>query len=332
MSRQVCRNCGATVIDDDQFCPTCGEFLAHEDEPGNTVEQFELSPVPPPPAVTAARRPGAAIICPSCGTTNSPTNRHCEECGARLSQGPLPAAPRPAVQATAGVRAVVAIAGLLLGVVVIALIFRLFSDDANPTDTTTSATPTSTSLTVQEPDVLNVLDATCSAEAVGSFICENLISSTDTEYQTNWADLQDAGETLTITIQFRQGVRISAILWTNLSDEVRFQQNFKARSLAVLADDSRTPQQFELQNTPGEQSLLFSSLFTNKLIIEVQSAYPAVLAEDNVWTELAIDEIQILGVPATGTAPTDSTTDSTDSTADTSSPSTDSSETSAPDG
>src|SRR5688572_33503555 len=94
--------------------------MAYEDEPGyeEDYERFDLGSPPPP----SYRDP---VICLSCGAQNAPTNRHCEECGARLSQGPLPAAPRPAVQATAGVRAVIAIGGLLLGVIVIALLFQI---------------------------------------------------------------------------------------------------------------------------------------------------------------------------------------------------------------
>src|SRR5690606_15201248 len=115
MARHVCPNCGATVTGDEQFCPTCGTFMGYDDEPTgeDEYERFELGAAPPP------REP---TICPSCGAANAPGNRHCEECGARLSQGPLPAAPRPAVQATAGVRAVIAIGGPLLGAANIALL------------------------------------------------------------------------------------------------------------------------------------------------------------------------------------------------------------------
>ena len=85
--------------------------------------EFSLSGEPPIEVPQApARFPRNEIQCPSCGSPNPTTNRHCEECGARLSQGPLPVAPRPAVQATAGVRAVLAIAGLLTTVVIIAIV------------------------------------------------------------------------------------------------------------------------------------------------------------------------------------------------------------------
>src|SRR5690606_32914342 len=129
------------VTGDEQFCPTCGTFMGYDDEPTgeDEYERFELGAAPPP------REP---IICPSCGADNAPGNRHCEECGARLSQGPLPAAPRPAVQATAGVRAVIAIGGLLLGVIIIALLFQLFTGDDEPETTAAADGDETTSTTL----------------------------------------------------------------------------------------------------------------------------------------------------------------------------------------
>ena len=89
------------------------------------------------------------VSCPSCGASNPPSNRHCQECGARLKQGPLPTAPRPAVQATAGVRAALAISALLFGVVVIAILFNVFSGEDTPSSTTVVAS-SSTSGSVQQ--------------------------------------------------------------------------------------------------------------------------------------------------------------------------------------
>lgn len=314
MARHVCHNCGATVAGDEQFCPTCGSFLGEEEEPAtDDYEQFELGAAPPPPAQSAAVRPGAAIVCPSCGTPNTPGNRHCEECGARLSQGPLPAAPRPAVQATAGVRAVVAIAGLLLGVILIALLFRVFDGDdpgtitvpADDDATTTTATPV-------EPTVLDPLDVSCTVEGLGSFICENLISGTDNEFQVNWNDLVEDDQTLSITIRFRLAVAITEIQWSNIEgDETRFRRNFRARSLSISADDSVTPVQFELQNTPGTQRLPFAAVNTNQVTITVESAWPAELFEENIFSELAIDEIEVVGRPARPTAPSPNATTGT---------------------
>ena len=113
MASRKCDQCGASVAADEQFCPNCGSFLdpLEPDAPrgrenvisvssdGN-YEEFELGA--PPPAVERSNPGRGEVTCPSCGANNPANNRHCQECGARLSQGPLPTAPRPAVQATAG--------------------------------------------------------------------------------------------------------------------------------------------------------------------------------------------------------------------------------------
>lgn len=313
MARHVCPNCGATVSGNEQFCPTCGTYLQYEDETPaeEEYETFELGATPPPPA----REP---VICPSCGADNAPTNRHCEECGARLSQGPLPAAPRPAVQATAGVRAVIAIGGLLLGVIVIALLFQLFTGEDEPTDTTVSAADTtSTTLQVAEPAVLDPLDVQCSAEGVGEFVCQNLISGSDALYQVNWEELEANGETLTITIRFRSAVAISRIDWTNITnDDTRFQRNYKARALTISSDDSLSDTQIDLQNIPGTQQVDFASLNTHQVTIEVQSAWPAQLIDGQVFSELAIQGIEVIGRPAEGGGTTPTTGDGTTPTTD----------------
>lgn len=318
MARHVCPECGATVSGEEQFCPTCGVFLGYDEEihDHDDYEQFDLGSAPPPPPSGRGR---AGPVCPSCGAENAPGNRHCEECGARLSQGPLPAAPRPAVQATAGVRAVVAIGGLLLGIILIALLFQLFSGDEEPTATTASPTDSSTSTVAPvEPEVLDPLDVQCSVEGLGSFVCANLISDSDALYQVNWEELEASGETLTITIRFRTAVAISRIDWRNISnDDVRFQRNYRARALTISSDDSLADVQIDLQNIPGTQTIDFSSLNTNQVTITVNSAWPAQLIDGNVFSELAIDEIQVIGRPAAVTSPTTTPGTTPDTTPDT---------------
>ncbi|MFP3914009.1 MAG: double zinc ribbon domain-containing protein [Actinomycetota bacterium] len=315
MARHVCPSCGATVTGDEQFCPTCGTFLQHEEEMPveDEYETFELGSGPPP-------APGGPVLCPSCGAENSPTNRHCEECGARLAQGPLPAAPRPAVQATAGVRAVIAIGGLLLGVIIIALLFQLFGGDDTSPDTTPVATATTaTTFQVDEPEVLDPLDVTCSEDGLGEFVCQNLTDGADSLYQVNWEELEAAGETLTITIRFRSAVAISRIDWTNITNnDTRFQRNYKARALTITSDDSLSDTQIDLQNIPGTQQVEFTSLNTHQVTIEVQSAWPAQLIDGQVFEEIAIDEIEVIGRPAANGAAGTTTTapgDTTDTTA-----------------
>ena len=138
MASQTCEQCGAIAAGDEQFCPSCGAFMDPMTTPrprprptssGNVIsvssdgpsdspyEEFSLQTPPTqdtPPRPQSSPRGGGGgngsgnggpVDCPSCGAVNPANNRHCQECGARLRQGPLPTAPRPAVQATAGVRA-----------------------------------------------------------------------------------------------------------------------------------------------------------------------------------------------------------------------------------
>lgn len=243
--------------------------------------------------------------CPSCGTFNPASNRHCQECGARLSQGPLPTAPRPAVQATAGVRAAVAISGLLFIVIVVALIFNVFNGDGTASDTTIAAT-TTTAPQVLEPAPIDVLDVDCDPKGLGSFTCPNLISDTNAEYQVNWEDIQAAEGNITIRLVFRQPMIVTRIDWLSIEDPTRFRQNYRARGLTIDAQGSLTEVPAELEDTPGLQNLNYAAVNANWIEITIQSAYQAEIADGNVYRELAIAGITVWGRPANPT-----TTDTT---------------------
>ncbi|MEA3501785.1 MAG: hypothetical protein U9R47_03355, partial [Actinomycetota bacterium] len=125
-------------------------------------EPFELGEAPPesetprrrpPPPAPAAEAPEASsqtvnsdvstIPCPSCGAHNPDFNRHCEQCGARLSQDPLPVAPAPNLRTSPGGRALGVLGAVVLLVALAALIFNVFrggSDVADSSTTTSSAT------------------------------------------------------------------------------------------------------------------------------------------------------------------------------------------------
>lgn len=337
MASQTCEQCGANVASDEQFCPSCGSFLdpmvtprresrpsrgsgtvisVSSDGPGmaenGPYEEFSLESGPPseegsedePPRRTG--RP--EITCPTCGAVNPGNNRHCQECGARLSQGPLPTAPRPAVQATAGVRAALAISGLLLAVILIALFVNIFSDDSSAAQESTTTTSTTT------PEILNsepidVLSVTCDPPGIGSLVCANLISGVTgqrNEYQVKWPETADDGVKISFT--FREQIAISEIQWTNIDDSTRFKQNYRAHGLTIKAQDSVIDFPVELLNQQGTQVIQYTALNTTTLEITVESAYESEIVDENSFTELAIDEIVIVGRPVT---PTTSTTTET---------------------
>ena len=339
MASQTCEQCGAIVASDEQFCPSCGTFIDPMTTPrprtrrptssGNVIsvtsdgpspptdegpyEEFSLEEPPPEGSRTSpSSQPGGPggdeggsreISCPSCGAVNPANNRHCQECGARLRQGPLPTAPRPAVQATAGVRAALAISGLLLGVILIALFFNIFTgDDPAAADSTT--TTSTTVPVIQEPGPVDILDQSCEPPGIGSLICANLTSDTPDEYQVSWEETAENGVRITFT--FFEQMAISQIQWANIEDPTRFRQNYRASSIVIQAQDSLTPTPASLADQPGTQVIPYSALNTATLEITVVDVFQAEVVEDNVFDELAIDEITIIGRPVI--APTGTTT------------------------
>ncbi len=295
--------------------------VSSDGPPEPPYEEFSLESRPPrggaPPQQAntgGGNDNGGPVNCPSCGALNPGNNRHCQECGARLRQGPLPTAPRPAVQATAGVRAALAISGLLLGVILIALFFNIFTgDDPAAADSTT--TTSSTVPQIAEPGPIEILSETCTPQGIGSLICSNLTSGTfgaGNEYQVNWEETSDEG--VLIQFSFLEPMAITGIEWTNIEDSTRFRQNYRAQSLTILAQDSLSPVPVRLQDQPGSQQVRYSALNTATLEIRVVEAYQAEIVDDNVFAELAIDEIVIIGrpvTPTTGTTVPETTTTTT---------------------
>lgn len=341
MASQTCEHCGSKVAGDEQFCPSCGAFLdpmkAQHARPrttrGNVIsvssdgpsdspyEEFSLetppprqdAPPPPQPAPSGSGNGGASpVTCPSCGAVNPSNNRHCQECGARLSQGPLPTAPRPAVQATAGVRAALAISGLLLGVILIALFFNIFNGE-DPEAVASTSTTATTLQAPANPAPIEILSATCDPEGLAGYTCANLISGTlgqGNEYQVSWEENSTQG--VTITLDFFEPMAITGIEWINIEDETRFRQNWRAQSLLIQAQDSLVDVPVPLEDRRGTQQIRYTALNTTRLVIKVVEAYQSEVFDDNRFDELAIDEIVIIGRPATPTpattAPSDGTT------------------------
>ena len=313
MASHTCEQCGATVPADEQFCPVCGNFIDPLARPTRSTsdnvitvssdgnyEEFGLEDQPPPDKTddNETPHPPRTHSCPSCGALNPPNNRHCQECGARLSEKPLPTAPRPAVQTTAGVRAALAISGLLFAVIIGAILFNIISGDG-PTGTTIAASTTTTQ-TVAQLGPIEVLSSDCTPEGIGAFVCDNLTSGTDAEYQVSWEDLVE-GEAIEIRLTFRQPMTITRVDWSNLDDITRFKQNFRARGILIDAQNALQPFPKELEDVPGTQTFGYAAVNANWITFTIQSAYSAEVTDGNVFRELAIQEITIFGRPANPT-------------------------------
>lgn len=327
MVSQICDQCGATVAADEQFCPECGGFIdpmttprqagprpARSTPRGNVIsvtsdgatdasyEEFSLSGEPPTEPETSGPEDsgtGKTATCPSCGAVNPFTNRHCQECGSRLRQGPLPTAPRPAVQATAGVRAAFAISGLLFVVIVVAVLFNVFGREGTAAPATT--TTTTTEQVMVEPDVIDILDVTCSVSGISSFVCANVVGRTTDEYQVNWEELEQSEESLTIRLSFRQPMNVIRIDWTNITDPVRFRQNYRARGLILDAQNSIQEWVVQLDDSPATQTVDFAAVNASWIEITVESAYNAEVVDGEVWRDLAIQDITVIGRPTNPT-------------------------------
>ena len=301
LSEHTCTNCGAD-FSDDQFCPQCGQWV--DPLADGEVEHFDLDDSPPDdyesdPGV--ATIPYTSITCPSCGAANPESNRHCEECGARLSQGPLPIAPQPLLQASAGVRAAIMITGVLLGVLLIAWVFGKLTGDS-----TEGATSTNPSSTITAPSVvvntqkLPVIFAECSTE-FAPFVCTNL---TDGSVETYWNDNSLKGIDAEITIRFATPVQLEQIVLMNVTDDEKFKRNFRVKDLEITADDVASPFTFTFDDNNSSQAKRIQTLTTQELTIRVTGTYasePFTNPETGVvgipFEELALAELEFYGKP-----------------------------------
>jgi hypothetical protein len=310
LARHICSNCGTAVADED-FCPKCGAWidpLARKD--GGEYEEFELGEEPADgnnrPQVHQV--PRQEVQCPSCGSSNSAANRHCEECGARLHQASLPVAPRPAVQTTAGVRAAIVISSVLAAVVLIALIVNAFGGDEPAATTVAGNGTTVVSAPGTEPDPapIPVIRVTCDPEGIPGFPCDNLIDGAPTEYQVNYEELSAAGGEIVIKFSFAQPMQITRILWENITDEARFRRNYRVKSVNVKTEDSNLEVPLPLEDDSGLQDHRYETFLsgTTTVSLTVRTVFPSEVVDgQEPFNELAIEEITFVGYQASEVAP-----------------------------
>jgi hypothetical protein len=269
-------------------------------------EPFDLEGGPPPeqrsqdagPPERPARpthhrgggQPPGGIPCPSCGTHNPPTNKHCEACGARISQIPLPVAPQPLLRTTAGARALMVLAGVILTVAVLALLVNLFRG-GGPGEAVDTSTTTSTTQAPVDIVQLVPIRVDCSTE-LADFPCSALI---DDNPDNSW-NAENGGIDATITFMFSPPVQITEVYIRNLPDEERFERNARVKGIEVVIDDLAQATITELADTNDPQSVQLRSLRTSSVQITVTSAYPGQSYQGREpFRELAIQEIVFYG-------------------------------------
>jgi hypothetical protein len=266
-------------------------------------EPFELEDGPPPPGTeppppptsedpaAATPAPVEQVGCPSCGAYNPSYNRHCEQCGARLTKEPLPVAPAPMVRATPGGRALSVLAAAVLVVALVALLVNVFrSGDGTDTTTTTVGSTTTTILELTEITPTQVTAPRLSA----GFAESNLIDGNlETEWQVN-----QATSPLIVEFRFAQPVQIRYIEITNIVDQDRFLRNYRIKGYKITVDDLPG---VENRNTlkdlaGGPQRVDIASVETTTLTLEVLSNYPSqALGDQPAFEELVAAEVKFWG-------------------------------------
>jgi hypothetical protein len=261
---------------------------------------------PPPPEHThpqaqqpqrtsarAGRSLSAPIVaCPSCGAQNPEYNRHCEECGAKLSQDPLPVAPLPTSRTSPGARALGVLAAVVLVVALVALIFNVFRTGENGTvaeDTTTSTAAAAPVAAVE----LFASSVRASSE-IDNHEASNLI---DGDPATDWNDEGLRGKDAWLEFTFAQPVQLTEIELQNLNDDERFKRNYKIQGYVITVDDMDIEIPGRLENTNDPQRIPIASLGTSSLIVRVTSTYTAEPAGDRPpFNELALEGVRFFGV------------------------------------
>jgi hypothetical protein len=292
LARITCGNCGE-VFEDQEFCPNCGQWVGPVPESG--YEEFaldeRLDEEPPPPVPPRVE----TVACPSCGAQNPSTNRHCEQCGARIAQGPLPVAPQPIIRTTAGARALAVIVGTIAVVALLALLFNSIFGDKGPASAASTSTTTSTTV-ASVPVKIEPISWSCSSVLNDKFSCDNIFDGNDSTY---WNDASAKGQGAEIQVTFAQPYALQTIVFKNVTDDTKFEMNYKVKGFEIDFDDlPDAPFIDQLDNSNRAQPIAVSSYSTTQLTFKVTSTYESQSVDSATpYNELAIAEIEFWGRP-----------------------------------
>jgi len=232
--------------------------------------------------------PGYALPCSSCGSPNPPGNRHCESCGARIGRANMPVAPQPMLRTTAGARALMVLAGVILSVAVLAGVVNIFRSGGGETAESTSTTTTSIPVEIK---ALIPVRTRCTSE-LAAFPCTAL---TDNDPENSW-NATEGGVGAELTLLFSPPVQISELFIDNLQDEERFRRNARAKGIEITTDDLVQATIIELEDTNEPQKVQIRSIRTSSLTIKITSAYPGQTYEGKEpFRELAMQAITFYG-------------------------------------
>jgi len=232
--------------------------------------------------------PGYALPCSSCGSPNPPGNRHCESCGARIGRANMPVAPQPMLRTTAGARALMVLAGVILSVAVLAGVVNIFRSGG---DATVESTSTTTTLIPVEIKALVPVRTRCTSE-LAAFPCSAL---TDNDPNNSW-NATEGGVGAELTFLFSPPVQITELFIDNLQDEERFRRNARVKGIEIITDDLIQETIVELEDTNEPQKVQIRSIRTSSLTVKITSAYPGQTFEGKEpFRELAMQTITFFG-------------------------------------
>ena len=239
------------------------------------------------------------LACPSCGVEQNSTNRHCEQCGARLGQRRIAVASPPLRSVNAGGRALGVIVVVIALVVVAALVIsavRNGGDSGNGAAPVASESTeaTSTSTTLQELASEIPFSITCSSEYNATLDCYNLIEKTE-DY---WNDASLRGEDAWIVATFDTPIAFERVLIINVDNEEKFRRNYRVRAVEIKANDfPGIPFRGDIPNANDRpHPVPVETNATTELRIEIEATWPSeAVGGGQAFDELAIQELEFWG-------------------------------------
>lgn len=200
----------------------------------------------------------------------------------------MPVAPQPMLRTTAGARALMVLAGVILSVAVLALVVNVFRGGG--TEAVESTTTTTTSIPV-EIKSLTPVSTRCSSQ-LAAFPCTAL---TDADPDNRW-NATEGGVGADLTFLFSPPVQITEIFIDNVQDEEPFRRNARVRGLEIKTDDILQSIIIELDDTNTPQKVTIGSIRTSSLTIKITSSYPGQTFDGKEpFTELAMQQITFYG-------------------------------------
>jgi hypothetical protein len=261
-----------------------------EEYPTGAEPAGELAPLEPVAPVLQEATP--TVRCPSCGALNPAHNRHCEECGARLSQSPLPVAPPPMIRSTPGGRALGILFGVVLIVALFALFLNIFRGDGDETAGSTTTIVTSTTAANVTQTELQPASVEASS-SLPSFEADQLIDGNPTTY---WNDDSQRGVGATLTFTFAQPVAISEMELQNITEDGPFRRNYRIKDFQVTVDDLAIELPYTMPDNNEPFRVPLKTLETRRLTLTVLDTYPGEPVGDQPsFIELALAEVRFFG-------------------------------------